>query len=838
MATQEDEYAELLARANAEFEELGYVTEQTNEALLDAKTGVKNFSQAVAGPATQAIKSLGGVVGKTATAMYKGEKGAKAFDGALDSASEAADSASKALFALGGPLGMVAGAIAFLIGKAAKAVKVVNEQLDKEQEAFQNLSKSGMAASDGMTGLFSDMQKMRVNVLDSAKYQQMLAENSKDLATFGGTAFDGRKKLADVSAGMEDFRLSMNRLGMTEDDQREAVMGYIKSETQFGRAQGKTAEELAEGAKKYLTEQDALTKLSGVDRKTREQARNDALKEQGYAATLAQMRKDGLGDQAKRMEEANDIIADKLPETAKGLRALMSGNLSNADGLKLFGTGLAEIQSLQAKVKTGEITKEEYAAKIAKNIKEYSDRQGIQQAMYEQNDKIALSFAEQQEARRLSEGNYFQNYKEAVKETADTLTKPDPVLDDMAKAQKANTDAMLNTQAAVQQAAPAAAKGMLAFAEAAEKASRLIGGKDGGQTAAAPTELGFGPGKRAPQTREDYEELDRQRRSPVPAAAPVPAAPVPAAAPPPATTAAPAPAAQTPPPSAAPPVQITPKPQDTAAAKPAVEKPKKVDDYVKFGGETGQRSNFDQLTPDFQTRLLAAIDEYQKKGGKQLNLTSAYRPPEDQERIYKTWKDAGGNLETKPTVAGITTPALPASMGGRMNAHGRGQAIDAGSQAADINSKVKLADFGLKWGGTFRKPDPPHIQDIAFAARGGIFPAKPGGQHVVLAEGGQDEAVIPMKDGAVQVSMRNPGPMDDMAKPDIDAAVLGEMSESMTMGIKEDLRSMVMDIVQQIQRPGDNSGMSQAVLTQLDQLIQYQREANDIDNRMLSVASN
>jgi hypothetical protein len=68
--------------------------------------------------------------------------------------------------------------------------------------------------------------------------------------------------------------------------------------------------------------------------------------------------------------------------------------------------------------------------------------------------------------------------------------------------------------------------------------------------------------------------------------------------------------------------------------------------------------------------------------------------------------------------------------------------------------------------------------------------------------------------------------------------MLGEMSESMTMGIKEDLRSMVMDIVQQIQRPSDSSGTSQAMLTQLDQLIAYQREANDIDNRMLSVASN
>jgi hypothetical protein len=838
MATQEEEYAQLLAQANAEFEELGYVTEHTNEALLDAKTGIKNFSQAVAGPATQAIKSLGGVVGKTASAMYKGEKGAKAFDGALDSASDAADSASKALFALGGPLGLVAGAIAFLIGKAAKAVKVVNEQLDKEQEAFQNLSKSGMAASDGMTGLFGDMQKMRVNVLDSAKYQQLLAENSKDLATFGGTAFDGRKKLADVSAGMEDFRLGMNRLGMTEDDQREALVGYIKSETQFGRAQGKTAEELAEGAKKYIAEQDALTRLSGVDRKTREQARLDALKEQGYAATLQDLKNRGMGDQAKRLEEANDMIADKLPETAKGLRALMSGNLSNADGVKLFGTGLAEIQDLQEKVKKGEITKEEYSAKIAENIKNYSDRQGVQQAMYEQNDKIALSFAEQQEARRLAESGYFNNFKEAVKGTTETLTKPDPVLDDMAKAQKASTDAMLNAQAGVQQAAPAAAKGMLKFAEAAEAASRTISGKGPNWSAEAEASKEapkYGGSQGGEYIGPTGFEPPTPKPKPPPAAAPetviqqTKQQAAPAAAPATAATAAPA---------TAPPVQITPKPQDTAAAKPAAEKPKKVEDYVKFGGETGQRSNFDQLTPDFQTRLLAAIDAYQKKGGNSLNLASAYRPPDDQERLYKTWKDAGGNLDTKPTAAGITTPALPPSLGGRPNAHGRGQAIDAGGQAADINSKVKLADFGLQWGGTFRRPDPVHIQDVAFAAEGGVFPARPGGQHVVLAEAGQDEAVIPMKDGAVQVSMRNPGLMNDMAKPDLDAAVLEEMSESMTMSIKEDLRSMVMDIVQQIQRPNDNASMSQVVLTQLDQLIAYQREANDIDTRMLSVSSN
>jgi hypothetical protein len=127
----------------------------------------------------------------------------------------------------------------------------------------------------------------------------------------------------------------------------------------------------------------------------------------------------------------------------------------------------------------------------------------------------------------------------------------------------------------------------------------------------------------------------------------------------------------------------------------------------------------------------------------------------------------------------------------------------------------------------------------AKAAYGGVFPAKSGGTHVLLAEGGQDEAVIPMKDGAVQVSMKNPGPLSDMAHPDIEAMLDEEFSSTVSTDIREDLRAVVMDIVRQLQPVSANSsGISQAVLDQLDQLIAYQKEANDIDNRMLAVASN
>jgi len=120
MATQEDEYAKLLAQANYELTVYGQITEETQESLDDYYSGVKGLSKATK-QAYQGVKQLGDAVGKTAQSMYNGEKGASAYNGSLDSMGDAADSASKALFALGGPFGMIAGAIAFLIGKAIKA---------------------------------------------------------------------------------------------------------------------------------------------------------------------------------------------------------------------------------------------------------------------------------------------------------------------------------------------------------------------------------------------------------------------------------------------------------------------------------------------------------------------------------------------------------------------------------------------------------------------------------------------------------------------------------------------------------------------------------------------
>lgn len=141
------------------------------------------------------------------------------------------------------------------------------------------------------------------------------------------------------------------------------------------------------------------------------------------------------------------------------------------------------------------------------------------------------------------------------------------------------------------------------------------------------------------------------------------------------------------------------------------------DDVFNYSSPTGRREDFEKLDTSFKNAILAAGKEYVNKTGKKINLASAYRSQDEQERIYNTWVSAGGHLPDTPTAGGITTPALPVSKGGSLNSHGAGIAIDAGSQAAEMASILDLGSFGLKWGGEFRTPDKVHIQLASFVPK-------------------------------------------------------------------------------------------------------------------------
>ena len=779
MATQEDEYAKLLAQANYELAVYGRITEETQESLDDYSSGVKGLSKATK-QAYQGVKQLGAAVGKTATAMYEGKQGASAYNGALDSMGDAADSASKALFALGGPFGLIAGAIAFLIGKAIKATKVVNEQLDNNYNAYKELSKSGAAAGGGMEDAFAGMQKLRMNVQDFKKYGDLIAKNAKELAVFGGTVSEGRKKFEDTSLALQPYRLTLLKLGEATDRQADGLAAFIASETRMGRAQNKRDVDLAASYEAYVKEQDLLTKITGVERADREAARADALKEQMYASSLRRLQLNGQEDTAKRFEKVNEILKGN-PELQSAYRASISGNLRNADALKLFNSSQGKSAELNDKLSRGLITPTEYVTQLNQAIKEFSDSTGIMAAQTENNDKQYLRFETQAIARNDTVVDLVEREKRAKTEQEGQINNLDKTTQNMIEAEMANTDAMLNAQKTVQAAAPLASKAMLGLAQATEKASRRA--------------LGLAESSwydslfKASTTGASDEELVATGGGEFVA-----------------------------------PLEITPKPATTPAkpsAAPATANAQQL--TQKQLADRGLRIKQGDVQAEgatLSTKMLAIAQQVQSTVPG-FAYFSGFNDKYHQEK-------SPASQHTKGLAADFTLASKPDEATGKrivdaIKSMGASLAID------EYNNPSSKATAGHIH---FQVPE-------AKAAKGGVFPAKPGGTNVLLAEGGQDEAVIPMKDGAVQVSMKNPGPLSNMAHPDIDAMLDKDFSSTISTEIREDLRAVMQDIVQQMQPSNSVSlGISQAVLDQLDRLIAYQKEANDIDSRMLSVASN
>ena len=172
---------------------------------------------------------------KYTLAMAKGQKGASQFNDGIDAMTEATQIAAVALSLLvpGGALikGVTAG-LTFLATQAMKTAaemqKAANDQADATYKAFQAFSKAGATGADGLKGFFDDVNRMRLNVNQLDAMAGAIASSAKELTAMGGSVYRGRKEFANLVEGLGDFEKGMLNLGMSYDDQAEAVLGYMK----------------------------------------------------------------------------------------------------------------------------------------------------------------------------------------------------------------------------------------------------------------------------------------------------------------------------------------------------------------------------------------------------------------------------------------------------------------------------------------------------------------------------------------------------------------------------------------------------------------------------------
>jgi len=339
------EMAEVIAQVSDDLRRFGRVTEDTQAALAAGSfRRAKELDKASALTAG-ALGNLAGAGLAAGKAMYDGQKGAAAFNSSLDSMSKAVTAAGAALTFLV-PGGFLIKALIGLgtaaVGASIKMTQAANDMADNLFSANSKMAKSGLAASDGMTGIFRDAKKLGLSMKELGVYTNAVAANSAELALFKGTAFEGRKAFADIGASMKPFRASLEGAGISLEDQIAGTAGYLRLQTQIGQSQNKSTTELANGARKYLVEMDGLSKLTGMQREEMEKQMEAARSEQRFRAKLDAMRASGDARQiaaADKMERANILISKQAPELGQAFRDASSGVLTSDAAVKgLIGT--------------------------------------------------------------------------------------------------------------------------------------------------------------------------------------------------------------------------------------------------------------------------------------------------------------------------------------------------------------------------------------------------------------------------------------------------------------------------------------------------------------------
>jgi hypothetical protein len=412
--------AEILAQVNAEMKLSGRLTPET-QALLAAgsKESLENIKLAVS-HSHRALNALQQNFTRFTQDVYRGEQGMKGMDGVFDGLSGAADSAAKAFWALGGPLGIAASVISGIISATVKVAKAVGANADREFEAYQRLSRAGAVASDGMRATTEDARRLGLHVGELDKFVEIVTTNSQDLALFGGSAARGREILGRLGQGIQDQREIMLRLGISVEQQADGLRGFMSQQVQSGQTNTMTFDQLTAAARDYIYEMNELTRITGVGRKDIEDMRKRALEEEQFLAAtrLAENERAGSG---KNLQDLNDMLMATFknsPEIAKGVRDMargFAGTSKEANNLML--SGVHDLPQILQRVKTGELKSAEAADLIEKRLVEAGPKTLSAALLNAGKDfyvsQTAVRQAEANQARKLAE--------QKNKASADTL---------------------------------------------------------------------------------------------------------------------------------------------------------------------------------------------------------------------------------------------------------------------------------------------------------------------------------------------------------------------------------------------------------------------------------
>jgi len=472
--------AELMAKINDELYRYGQLTTETEnqktDALVKAKYGLNDFTKG-SKSAIEAVTSLATGVAQTAKAMYDGKKGAAAFNDSLDSMSKAATAAGVALSILlpGGPLmkGIIM-AFTALAGATIGVTKAANEMADKLYNSYTKISGSGAAAADGMSGVYKGAKKLGLSMNELDQYVNLINESSQDLALFGGTVYDGRKKIEDMGEAMEGQRASLFKMGITQEQMNEGMVGYMRLQQRSGNAQKQTTDQLAISARNYLVEQDALAKLTGMSVKDQQKAREAALMEEQFLAKVRQLQRERRYDEAEELQKLNIYYQSMGDEVGRGYRAMVNGNLRDENARKLMFTTQGEALATTQRVANGQMKAAEAFDATGKATQRYLAGAGDSLATLGEAGKSGVKYSEAVKLATMTAEDRVKLEDKVKREQERQLAGADEITDQQGDLIKRQQEVNKQMEDAVFGNISAAQKVALAMADLAGEAGRVF----------------------------------------------------------------------------------------------------------------------------------------------------------------------------------------------------------------------------------------------------------------------------------------------------------------------------------------------------------------------------
>lgn len=296
--------------------------------------------------------------------------------------------AGKAVGAVGDGLGDLASSIPVVgglfgglisgVSKVASALtqaagEIVNQvgpmltaELQRASDAYRAAGAVGALGAEGMSGL--GKQAVQAG-LSFSTFSKVAAEGAEGLTFAFGDSATGVKRFADASQAMQPFRRGLLALGVSAEQQNTLTTKYIALQARQGNIEGRSARDLAQGSKNYITQLTALSRLTGKSVDEQQKAMDEQMRNVRMAAAVADVQSRLGEDAANAMKNTTAAITSMAPNIGKGLQDALSGNLGTQAAQEFqLAAGEMGAQAVDM-LRNGKITQEEATAMIQEGVK-------------------------------------------------------------------------------------------------------------------------------------------------------------------------------------------------------------------------------------------------------------------------------------------------------------------------------------------------------------------------------------------------------------------------------------------------------------------------------------